>query len=888
MSVSIDGAPYEAEPRPGQCLRTYLRERGRFGVKKGCDTGDCGACTVHVDGTPVHSCLYPAVRAEGREVTTIMGLATKDELHPMQQQFLDAQGFQCGFCTAGLIMTAAALTEQQTAELPRSLKSNICRCTGYRAIEDAIHGITVIDGDEAGASVGRSLPAPAGEAIVTGRAEFTFDHAPEGLLHTALLRAPHAHARIVSIDTAAATALEGVELILTHANVPGVLYSTGRHTGRLDDPDDTRMLDDVVRFKGQRIAAVIATSLPVAEAAARLIEVEYEVLPAMLDPFAAMEPGAVLVHGERDAAISRIDDPQRNIAGQAHSEVGDVEDGFAAAAAVVEHTYNVQRVQHAHLETHGATAWVDGRGRLNVRTSSQVPFLTRDELAYILGLEPENVRVFAARVGGGFGGKQELLVEDLVAVAALQLGRPVRLEFTREEQFIAATTRHPMRIRVKAGAQADGTLTALEFELLSNTGAYGNHGAAVMYHACNESLAIYNCPNKKIDAHAVYTHTVPSGAFRGYGLSQSIFAVESAIDELARELAIDPTLMRTHNMIRPGDPFVASSIVQEDVSMGSYGLDQCVALVAEALLVGNDAAAPGPDWLVGQGLAISMLDAGPPGGHLADAKLSLQSDGRYRLAVGTAEFGNGTATVHRQIAATALCTTADQIELVASDTDAVGHDSGAFASAGMFVAGRATLMAAEELAGRLAALTVPAGAELYDAALAAGIPLTVEATFEGSPRSVAFNVHGMRVAVQPSTGAIEILQSIQAADAGVVMNPAQCRAQIEGGTAQALGAALYEAVQLDDTGEVITRNFRGYHVPMLGDIPRTEVHFAVTHDTLGPLGAKPMSESPFNPVAPALANAVRDATGVRITDLPLRRDRVWQALAEAGVQGANS
>src|SRR6478609_1431691 len=257
MRIEINGIPAQAEPRPGQCLRTFLREQGRFGVKKGCDTGDCGACTVHVDGVPVHSCLYPAVRA--REVTTIMGLE-----HPLQQKFVDAQGFQCGFCTAGMIMTAAALP---TDDLPRALKSNLCRCSGYRIIEEAIAGGRH-DGDL----------ATTGPALVRGRAAFTLDHAPGGLLHLVLLRSPHAHARIRSIDLSAVPA--GVSVI-THHDVPSTLFSTARHSDRLEDPDDTRIFDDVVRFKGQRVAAVVAPSVAEARAAARLVVVDYEVLPAV-------------------------------------------------------------------------------------------------------------------------------------------------------------------------------------------------------------------------------------------------------------------------------------------------------------------------------------------------------------------------------------------------------------------------------------------------------------------------------------------------------------------------------------------------------------------------------------------------------------------------------
>ncbi|MBO9532920.1 MAG: molybdopterin-dependent oxidoreductase [Solirubrobacteraceae bacterium] len=884
MTFRIDGDEHEATPRAGQCLRTFLRERGRTGVKKGCDTGDCGACTVHVDGTPVHSCLYPASRAEGREVTTVMGLGTPETPHPVQQAFIDAQGFQCGFCTAGFVMTAAGLGEEQRADLPRAFKSNLCRCTGYRAIHDALAGVVNVERDAAGASVGRGLGAPAGPEIVTGRVEFTMDDAPAGLLHMALLRSPHAHARIRSIDTSAALAVPGVQLVLTHDDVPQMLFSTGRHTTRREDPDDTRILDVVARHKEQRMAAVVADSVAAAEEGVRQIVVDWEVLPAVFDPAEALKPGAPLVHGDKDAVESRIVDPSRNLVGEVHTVCGDPDAGFAAAAVVVEDTFEVQRIQHVHLETHGATAWLDEAGRLNVRTSTQVPFLTRDELALLLDLDPSNVRVFAKRVGGGFGGKQELLCEDLVAIAAMRLGQPVRIEFSREEQLAASTTRHPMRLRVRIGATAEGDFTAMELELLSNTGAYGNHGPAVMFHACNESIGVYKVPHKRVDGQVVYTHTVPAGALRGYGLSQSVYAVECVVDEVARRLGIDPIALRERNVVAPGDRFVAMSDEPEDVEFGSYGLDQCLAMVRDALADGSGEPVPGPEWLVGEGVALGMLDAGPPGGHHADARISLVPDATpaYRLAVGTAEFGNGTATVHRQIAAQVLGVTASDIELVASDTDEVGHDSGAFASAGVFVAGRATLLAAQALAARLEEL----GEEGISVARAAAEAITGEGTFTGSPRSVAFNVHGFRVAVLPATGEVRILKSVQAVDAGTVMNPLQCRAQVEGGTAQALGAALDEEVLIDDEGAVVTRNLRTYNWPTMATIPPTEVRFADTHDALGPLGAKPMSESPFNPVAPALANAIRDATGVRLTRLPMRRDRIWEALADAGLPGA--
>src|SRR6202035_5846923 len=316
---------------------------------------------------------------------------------------------------------------------------------------------------------------------------------------------------------------------------------------------DTKVLDNVVRFIGQKVAAVVAETEAAAEEGCRRLKVDYEILPAVIDPALAIAPGAPVIHADKTPE-QRVTNASRNIVAEAHGEYGDVAGALAKSAATYEGTFTTQRVQHAALETHGGLAWVDAEGRLNVRCSTQVPFLTRRALAEIFDLTPEKVRVFCERVGGGFGGKQEMFVEDILALAALKTGRPVKLELTREEQFIATSTRHPMRVTVKAGADKDGKLTALQLDVLSNTGAYGNHAGPVLFHACGESISVYNCPNKKVDAIAAYTNTVPSGAFRGYGLPQTLLAVEAAIDELAKGLGISPFEFRRRNIIKPGDP----------------------------------------------------------------------------------------------------------------------------------------------------------------------------------------------------------------------------------------------------------------------------------------------------------------------------------------------
>ena len=895
MRFSVNGADWDDDPRPGQCLRTFLRERGHFEVKKGCDAGDCGACAVLVDGAAVHSCVFPAYRAAGRPVTTVSGLGTPDDLHPVQRRFVEAAGFQCGFCTAGMVTTASTLTADQLSDLPEHLKGNLCRCTGYRAITDALSGVVNIDKSDVH-DVGRSIGAPAGVRVVTGTEEYTMDDAPPGLLHMAVLPSPLAHARIRSIDTAAAAAIPGVRLVLTHRDSPPALFSTARHEDRDDDPDDTAVLDDTVRFVGQRVAAVVADSYQVAEKACRAIVVDYEELPAVFDPETARSAGSPLLHDDKGPQ-ARIADPSRNLVAELHGEVGDIAAGIADAessgGAVVRGRWQTQRVQHVHLETHGCTGWRDEDGRLVIRTSSQVPFLVRKELCHIFGLGPDDVQVLTKRVGGGFGAKQEMLTEDLVALAVLRLGAPVRYEFARSDQFTVAPSRHPFRVDVTVAADAQGHLTALAIDTLVDAGAYGNHSPGVMFHGCGESVAVYRSPNKRVDAQSVYTNNLPSGAFRGYGLGQVMFAVESAMDELADRMNIDPFEFRRRNVIVPGDDFVDSHVLDDDLTFGSYGLDQCLDLAETALRAGNGVAAP-EGWRVGEGMAVAMIATIPPRGHFADATVSVDAEGTYTLDIGTTEFGNGTTTVHTQLAAHELNTVTERIVVRQSNTDTAGYDTGAFGSAGTVVAGRATQRAARELRRAL----VSAAAELSGVAPALcsldrngvqcgdqlvdfgslPVPMSGSGKHDGTPRSVAFNVHAFRVAVNTETGQVRILQSIQAADAGVVMNPQQCRGQVEGGVAQAIGSALYEEIHIGADGTVGTQTLRNYHVPQLADVPVTEVYFADTYDELGPLGAKSMSESPYNPVAPALANAVARACGARVYQLPMTPARVWRAL----------
>lgn len=903
MSFMIDSRTITTEPAPGQCLRTFLREAGALGVKKGCDGGDCGACTVWLDGQPIHSCLMPASRASGRQVTTISGLGQDGALHDMQQRFLDAQSYQCGFCTSGMIMTAASLNPEQLADLPHALKGNLCRCTGYRAIADAIAGRAEVEEDVAGHAHGANLANPFGLGIVTGEARYTMDIAMDDplltdLLHLKVLRSPHAHARIIRIDRTASLALTGVVAIYTHEDVPKRLFSSATHEDHLVDPDDMVLLDDVVRFAGQRVAAVVAETEAIAEAACRLLDVTYEIRPSVFDPEEAMLPDAPLLH---DKGLGG----RGNVFAEILGETGSVCDGFADADTVHEKTYSTSRVQHVHLETHGSIAWRDAEGRVHVRTTSQAPFVVQLKLAHLFNLPSRSIHVFTERVGGGFGGKQEMITEDLCVFATIKTKRTVKWEFTREEQFTAATTRHQMTTRVKIGAKRDGTMTAIELRVVSNTGAYGGHGSETLAAALASPMAAYRCPNKKAAGYAVYTNMIPGGGFRGYGASQTTFAIECAMDDLAKKLGLDPFAIRRTNMVRPGDWLESIWSETSDVGWGSYGLDQCMDWVEQALASDRGDIKPaGDNWLEGRGMALAMLECGPPTEHRSAADMSLLPGGRYHLAVGSTEMGNGSVTSHRQIAAGLLGCAAHQIDIINADTDRAPYDTGTFASTGTVVAGKAVALAAEALrdnildyacgaaspnraSARLEADAVIYGnqrihlADLYTTGVAEKHRFATKRKAYLSPRTVAFNVHGIRLAVHRHTGEIRILHSVHAADIGKLINPMQCRGQIDGAIGMGIGWALTENMVHDDTGHVVNPSLRNYRIPSFADVTPSEVHFADTYDNIGPIGAKSQGECAINPVAPAIANALANASGIRFADLPLTPDRIYADLASS-------
>ncbi|MDZ8055702.1 MAG: molybdopterin-dependent oxidoreductase [Aulosira sp. ZfuVER01] len=865
LKFHVNNQTYTEICQPGSSLLSLLRQLGYFGVHRVCDSGDCGACTVWVNDTPIHSCIYPAMRIANKSVTTIEGISQNGELAPIQQAFLTAQGFQCGFCTPGMIMSAAKLPELSEDELRLALKGNLCRCTGYQAIVESILqyyqppmntdenrcNISVCNSVE---SVGKSIPKQDGTAIVTGKASYTADIAPPGLLHLKVLRSPYAHARIRNIDTAKAKALPGVVAIFTHEDVPRIPYTTAGHAEPVPDPLDRYLLDNKVRFVGDRVAAVVAESPSIAEEACELIAVDYEILPHILDPEQAMN-GGVVIHDEPES--TQIPDRDRNISGKIFLESGDVEQGFKQAALIVENIYNLPAVQHVHLEPHVTITWLEADGTLVVRSSTQVPFHCQRLLSQIFNLPKDKIRVYKAHLGGGFGNKQEILSEDLCVLATLRTGKPVQWEFTRKEEFTATNSRHAMKIKIKTGVKADGTIVAQDMEVIGNTGAYGNHGQTVVFLSGYIPLGLYRCANKRFQGFAVYTNTMTAGAFRGYGATQGTFAMECQIDEIAQKLNIDRVEMRCKNLIRAGDIINLGNADSHFNLIGSYAVQECWEKVIQSLgYVANTPAIIEGSRRRSVGFAVSMQGSGLCKIHVASVKLSLLPDGKYELRTGSVDVGTGSDTTLRQIAAEVLNVSFADIHIISGDTQETPFDAGSYASATVYISGQAVKLAAEKLLSTN--------------------ETSVEVTYTADESTLTFAVQGVEVEVDIETGKVQVLRCVQAIDLGKAINPRMCYGQATGGIAMGIGYALTEELLFNEQGQILNPTLRQYRIPTAADMPPMEVILVEAADPYGPFGAKGVGEITTNCTAPAIANAIAHATGCRIRQLPMTPERIFK------------
>jgi len=765
--------------------------------------------------------------------------------------------------------------------------------------------------------VGRGLPRVDGRALVTGSPVYTADMDVPDMLHGKILHSPLAHARIVAIDTGAARALPGVRAVLTHLDVPAILHATAGQPFPELSPYDTRLLDPHLRYVGDWVALVAAESEAIAEAALALIKVTYQELPAVFDPVEAMRDGAPKLH-EPDVAHPLFErspgptyDARHNIAG--HEEIwrgADFATTMAAADHIVTGTYHTPRIAHCALEPHVAIAHADGYDRLNVWSSTQVPYHTRRQLARVLQWPVSRIRVIKLRVGGGFGGKQEMVLEPAVAVLAMATGRPVRILYSRQEEFAASRVRHPMTIHMRSGVASDGTLLALEMRVISDTGAYGGHGLTVAQGAGHKTLCLYRARAYHFVADAVYTNSPVSGAMRGYGAPQGYFALESHMDEIAARLGLDPLDFRRRNHVRRGDydPInldSSSGVPRSQRHFRSCALPECLTRGAEA--IGWDLPFDRGQGVVrrGRGLATAMQGSGVAGSELGGASIKMNEDGSFNVMTGATDIGQGSDTVLAQIAAETLGVGLDKIIMHSSDTDIDVFDYGSYASSTTFVTGTGVRLAAEAVRDQILAVAArmtgcpAADLHLEDGRVhAAGGPLGLTLaevaleTLYGSRRQQImasghaschdspppFHAQFVEIAVDCETGQIRVERSVNAIDMGRAINPRLASGQVEGAIAMGLGFALSEELLMDERGQVRNPAFVDYKVLSCLDMPAMTTILVDDPEPTGPFGAKSCGEVPINTPAPAVANALFDALGIRVRSLPITAEKVLAAL----------
>jgi len=750
-----------------------------------------------------------------------------------------------------------------------------------------------------------------GIKLVTGQPAFTDDIRLPGMLYGKILPSPHAHARIQGIDVRKAQALPGVHAVLTYKDVPRVPHTTAGQAWPEPSPYDTFLLDSKVRFVGDRVAAVAAESRAIAEQALRLIAVQYEVLPAVLDMEQAMAPGAPVIHDEPDA--TKIHDASRNIAGHILREIGNVDEAFREADYIIEREFRTQRQQHCSIEPHVAICWLDADGRLVIRSSTQIPYHCRRQVAMILQIPVSRIHVIKPRIGGGFGGKQEMVLEDICGALALASRRPVKMEYTREEEFYMARSRHPQILHMKMGVKRDGTVVASHMKVLATTGAYGSHATTVQGNTGSKVLPLYRAEHLRFECDVVYTNTPVAGAFRGYGCPQGFFAQETMVDEICHELHIDPVEFRRKNAIRLGDVDRLSAQLGEGREgltrvIRSCGLPECLEKGAAAIeWARKRAALPEKNGHLkrGVGMSCTMQGSGIAGIDWASAFLKMNEDGSFFLQVGASDVGAGADTVLSQIAAETLGVSLDKIIITSGDTDVTPFDVGAYASSTTIISGGAVKKTAEKVRAQvlaIAAKILDAPVEsldcgnnevfttaspvrrvsISDVALQAMYKEKTQimdgASHFNTDSPPPFCVTFAEVEVDTQTGLVRVLHLVSAVDPGVAINPMQAEGQVEGAVAQGLGYALTEELVLDDAGRPLNPNFLDYKIFTAKDMPKVSTILVRTEEPLGPYGAKSVSEVPINGPAPAIANAIFHATGVRIRKLPIRPEDVLRAL----------
>jgi CO/xanthine dehydrogenase Mo-binding subunit/aerobic-type carbon monoxide dehydrogenase small subunit (CoxS/CutS family) len=878
---------------------------------------ECGSCTVLLDGAPVLACGLPVAKAAGRWITTIEGLAPDGRLHPLQEAFIKQGAVQCGFCIPGQIMTAAALLERNPrptdAEIRSALKDTLCRCAGYpsiiRAVQSAARNMAsgepidfppLHEADDH-TSIGHLIVRPDAEAKVRGTARFADDYSFPSMLFGAALRSPEPHAILTRLDVSAARGLPGVHAILTAEDIPG------EHNHGVVHRDWPALIGvgERIRYVGDALALVAADDQGTLERALELIAVEVDPQPVVADPVSAHSPDAPRLH------------PKGNLLKHIKVRKGDSERARAQAAVVVEETFFTPTTEQAFLEPECSIAQPTADGRIEVYVGSQIPYADRDQIAAVLGVRPSSVRVRGTLIGGGFGGKEDIAGQIHAALLAHATGRPVKVLYDRHESLLVHPKRHATRIHVRFGATPDGRLLSAESELYGDTGAYASLGDKVMTRATTHSAGPYQIDDVRADCYAMYTNNPPAGAFRGFGVTQSAFAVESAIDMLAHRLGIDPLELRRRNALRVGSVTNTGQTLRESV-----GLVDCIDRLDQEIRDRSGSAdpfapQPVPGWpsrVRAWGVALAYKNTGLGGGapDRSTAEVEILQDGSAEVRSSAAEIGQGLVAVAQMIVAEELSIPPDQIRVLLSDTDLTPDGGPTTASRQTYVTGNAIRHAARTVHDAMTASL----AETYDVppsdiryveglaqvdgqriALGDAVrtmkaegrqPLATyeywapetQPLGEGGDMHFAFSysAQGVQVEVDRGTGEVWARKVIAVNDVGTVINPLGLLGQVEGGVLMGIGNALTEQFIVEG-GRVISDRLSRYRMPSIVHTPEI-VSIALEHPTSeGPYGAKGIGEISSIPTTPAITNGIFNAVGVRITRLPVDQDWLARQIA---------
>ncbi|MEM9579752.1 MAG: molybdopterin cofactor-binding domain-containing protein [Pseudomonadota bacterium] len=900
VHIALNGADVSALPRAGERLSHMLRERlGQRDVKIGCDAGDCGACTVLLDGKPVCACLTPAHRAEGAKVETLAGLAMGDDVaRRLGARFQDHGAAQCGICTPGMIVAAVALlrrvpepTEEQVQD---ALGGVLCRCTGYRKIIDAVMGAPAIADDSGG--IGASLRKLDGAPKTVGTEAFGDDVAPMGCLEILVIRSPHPRARFAFGDLEEFAREAGLEAVLTADDIPG-RNVFGVIPNFADQPV---FAEAETRFRGEAVAAIIGAPEVIAAFDPESFPINWSELPAAQDMQSAQSETAAQLHGGRAG----------NIMCGGFVACGDAQAGLAEADVRVEGRFQSGFVEHAYIEPEAGFAQMV-EGRLEVHASTQAPVMDLDALEIILGMDRAQIRMVPTAVGGGFGAKLDISVQPYLALGALKTGRPVRICYSRTESMQSSTKRHPSDIRLQIGATAEGKITSFDFFGDFDTGAYASWGPTVANRVPVHASGPYRIANYRAESRGIHTNNPPAGAFRGFGVPQTAIAQECLFDDLAAKLGMDALEFRILNALENGAPTVCGQVFGQGV-----GIKACLTALRPAWKKEREAAtafnAQSESVKRGVGLAAGWYGCGNTSlPNPSTIKSAIAADGRIILHQGAMDIGQGANTVIAQIFAEAFGVDVRSVTLIGADTDVTPDAGKTSASRQTYVSGNAARLSGKALRAQvLERLNVEADAKLSieggalvatDAAGrhaldlgrlpkdASGTVFRAEETYDPPTQPLDENGQGAPYAqfgyaaqlvvleVDMRLGTVTPLRFVAAHDVGRAINPMLVEGQVHGGIAQGLGMALME--------EYIpgrTENLHDYLIPTIGDIPPIETIIIEDPDAHGPYGAKGLGEHVLIPTAPAILNAIKDAAGVRITRIPATPSMVREAILRAG------